>query len=149
MDDPLAPFLTYLKMRDFQFPLQPFLWLQVNGKLSSCAWFIWYLWHFFDTSIAGHSLHAGGATSLTAAGVPPASIQHIGHWHLDTWEHYICKNPVLLQALLLMGICRFMTSRLNSVRLFHLCVHLYFFLHFFLFLIFFIPPFPPFLNTPL
>jgi len=103
MDDPLAPFLAYLKMRDFRFPLQPFLWLRVNGKPPSCAWFIRRLRHFFDTSIAGHSLHAGGTTSLAAAGVPPASIQRIGRWRSDTWERYVCKNPVLLQALLFHG----------------------------------------------
>ena len=43
---------------------------------------------------------AGGATSLAEAGVPPNVIQAIGQWALDTFQIYIKKNPVLLQAIL-------------------------------------------------
>ncbi|KAG1799971.1 hypothetical protein EV424DRAFT_1274656, partial [Suillus variegatus] len=74
-DDPLAPFVAYLNMHDARFPLQPFLWLRSTGTPPMRAWFIRRLRAFFPASIAGHSLRAGGATSLAAANVPPASIQ--------------------------------------------------------------------------
>ena len=45
-------------------------------------------------------MRAGGATSLAEAGVPPNTIQAIGRWALDTFQIYIRKNPVLLQAML-------------------------------------------------
>ena len=43
---------------------------------------------------------AGGATSLAEAGVPPNIIQAIGQWASDTFQIYIRKNSVLLQAML-------------------------------------------------
>ena len=46
---------------------------------------------------------AGGVTSLAAAGVPPAQIQAIGRWKSDTFEHYICRHPTLLQVVLFHG----------------------------------------------
>ncbi|KAG1769361.1 hypothetical protein EDD22DRAFT_754753, partial [Suillus occidentalis] len=75
LDNPLGPFASYLRMRDAHFPLQPFLWLRHNGKPPTRAWFMRRLRSFFPTTIGGHSLRAGGATSLAGAGVPPASIQ--------------------------------------------------------------------------
>jgi hypothetical protein len=102
-DDPLAPFVSYLGMRDLKFPLQPFLWLRANGTPPTRGWFMHRLHTFFPSSIAGHSMRAGGATSLAAASVPPPSIQHIGRWCSSTWECYVRKNPVLLQAMLFHG----------------------------------------------
>jgi len=102
-DDPLAPFVAYLNMHDARFPLQPFLWLRSTGTPPMRAWFIRRLRAFFPASIAGHSLRAGGATSLAAANVPPASIQRIGRWRSSTWERYVRKNPVLLQTMLFHG----------------------------------------------
>ncbi|KIK45151.1 hypothetical protein CY34DRAFT_50098, partial [Suillus luteus UH-Slu-Lm8-n1] len=66
-DDPLAPFIAYLNMCYVRFPLQPFLWLHSTGTPPMRAWFIQCLHTFFPASIAGHSLRAGGATSLVAA----------------------------------------------------------------------------------
>ncbi|KAG2738749.1 hypothetical protein P692DRAFT_201675228, partial [Suillus brevipes Sb2] len=74
-DDPLAPFVSYLGMRDLKFPLQPFLWLRASGSPPTRGWFMRRLRAFFPSSIGGHSMRAGGATSLAAASVPPASIQ--------------------------------------------------------------------------
>lgn len=101
--DPLQKFSAYLAIRDAKFSLQPFLWLRSSGKPPSRVWFMCRLRVFFDVSIAGHSLRAGGATSLVGAGVSPSSIQRIGRWRSDTWERYVRKNPVLLQALLFGG----------------------------------------------
>jgi hypothetical protein len=102
-DDPLTPFVKYLGMRDVMFPLQPFLWLRANGSPPTRAWFMRRMRALFPTSIAGHSMRAGGATSLAAASVPPASIQRIGRWRSSTWERYVRKNPVLLQAMVFHG----------------------------------------------
>ena len=54
-------------------------------------------------AFSGHSLRAGGATSLAAAGVSPAQIQAIGHWSSSAWQRYVRKNPTLLQTLLFHG----------------------------------------------
>ena len=45
-------------------------------------------------------MRAGGATSLVENNVPPSLIQLIGHWSSDAFFIYICKSPVLIQALL-------------------------------------------------
>jgi len=38
-------------------------------------------------------MRSGGATSLAAAGVPPAQIQAIGRWTSTAWQRYIRKHP--------------------------------------------------------
>lgn len=58
---------------------------------------------FFPADISGHSMRAGGATSLAVAGVPPAMIQAIGRWSSDAWLAYIRKHPVVLGAALFDG----------------------------------------------
>ena len=45
-------------------------------------------------------MHAGGATSLAENRVTPHIIQGRGRWASATWQIYICKHPVLLQAML-------------------------------------------------
>ena len=68
------------------------------------SWFIRCLASVFPNSnVSGHLMRAGGATSLAAAGVPPDRIRAIGCWRSSAWEHYIRKNPALLQALLFHG----------------------------------------------
>ncbi|OCH83956.1 hypothetical protein OBBRIDRAFT_713468, partial [Obba rivulosa] len=49
------------------------------------SWFMRHLRRFFPTDVAGHSLHAGGATALAACGMTPMFIQTRGHWKSDTW----------------------------------------------------------------
>lgn len=58
---------------------------------------------FFPADVSGHSMRAGGATSLAAAGVSPNGIRDVGRWKSDTWERYVRKNSTLLQALLFNG----------------------------------------------
>ena len=48
-------------------------------------------------------MRTGGATSLAENGVPPSIIQLIGRWTSDAFFIYICKSPVLIQALLYSG----------------------------------------------
>lgn len=98
--DPMRAFIAYLKKRDQKFPFNPELWLRNSGSVPTRAWFMLRLRRFFPAEIAGQSMRAGGATSLAEAGVLPSVIQAIGRWASNTFQIYIRKNPVLLQALL-------------------------------------------------
>jgi hypothetical protein len=53
-----------------------------------------------DKSIAGHSLRSGGATALALANVPAERIQLAGRWASDTFQIYIPKHPILLNAII-------------------------------------------------
>ncbi|KAI0829214.1 hypothetical protein BC628DRAFT_1286903, partial [Trametes gibbosa] len=75
LPDPHASFATYLKTRDTRFPFCTELWLRASGAMPTCAWFMKQLCAIFPRDIAGHSMRAGGATSLVAAGVSPTTIQ--------------------------------------------------------------------------
>ena len=102
--DPRGLFLQYLACRDATFPLHPFLWVRADGLVPTRAWFLRrFRLAFPSSTFSGHSLRAGGATSLAAAGVSPAQIQAIGHWSSSAWQRYVRKNPTLLQTLLFHG----------------------------------------------
>ncbi|KAG2350553.1 hypothetical protein BDR05DRAFT_842191, partial [Suillus weaverae] len=73
--DPHGTFLTYLASRDKLFPLNSCLWLRSDGTIPTRAWFIARLRALFPDTISGHSLRAGGATSLVASGVSADRIQ--------------------------------------------------------------------------
>ena len=103
-NDPDEPFHKYLKSHDHLFPFHPQLWLWEDGTIPTCSWFIHQLHHYLPSDIAGHSLHAGGATVLAQAGVPPYIIQAIGHWASGAFQIYIHHHPVLLVALLCSSI---------------------------------------------
>ncbi|KIK77853.1 hypothetical protein PAXRUDRAFT_17228 [Paxillus rubicundulus Ve08.2h10] len=79
------------------------LWLRHDGSVPTHAWFMRKLRFFFPKSIGSHSMHAGGTTSLAAAGMAADNIRAMGRWKSDAWEHYVRKNPVLLQALIFHG----------------------------------------------
>ncbi|KAF9033953.1 hypothetical protein BDZ89DRAFT_947558, partial [Hymenopellis radicata] len=53
-----------------------------------------------DEQFAGQSMRAGGATAMAEDGCAPHLIQAAGRWASNTFQIYIRKNPVLLQALL-------------------------------------------------
>jgi hypothetical protein len=98
--DPLSYFIKYLSSRDRLFPFSSDLWLRADGSRPSRSFFIRRMNFFFNSDIAGQSMRAGGATSLAENGVAPHIIQAIGRWASPTFQIYIRKNPVLLQALL-------------------------------------------------
>ena len=76
--DPHSFLVQYLGFRDACFPLHPFLWVCADGSIPTCALFLQRFGLAFPSSaFSGHSLCAGRATSLAAAGVPPAQIQAI------------------------------------------------------------------------
>ena len=93
-------FTSYLNSCDIKFPAASSLWLRNNGTIPTRMWFMWRLRMFFDKTVGGQLLRAGGATLLAETGTPPHLIQASGRWKMDTFEIYIQKHPVLLQALL-------------------------------------------------
>ena len=56
---------------------------------------------FCPPEIAGQSMRAGGTTALAEAGTPGELIWGAGHWSSDAFEQYICKNVIVLHALIL------------------------------------------------
>ncbi|KIK50532.1 hypothetical protein GYMLUDRAFT_105653, partial [Collybiopsis luxurians FD-317 M1] len=67
IDDPQGTSLSckYLILRDHSFLLNLYLWIQSNGSLHTCTWFLKKLYsHIPDCSFARHSMQAGGATAL-------------------------------------------------------------------------------------
>lgn len=101
--DPQNTFLSYIASRDALFPFHSFLWIRSNGSIPTRAWFMGRLRAMFPDSISGHSLRAGGATSLAASGVSADRIQAMGRWSTDSFRIYIRKNPALLHALVFNG----------------------------------------------
>ncbi|KAH7903723.1 hypothetical protein BJ138DRAFT_1138681 [Hygrophoropsis aurantiaca] len=75
--DPYLLMQRYLAERDRVFPIHPQLWLLQSGTPPTRSWFMRNLHRFFPDNIGGHSMHAGGATALAAAGVPHQQIQAI------------------------------------------------------------------------
>ena len=95
--DTYACFCCYLASCDLQLALHPELWLCADSTLPTHLWFITQMCCFFPSSIASQLMHAGGATALDEAGVPPNLIQTAGCWTLDTFTCYIQKNPSYLK----------------------------------------------------
>jgi hypothetical protein len=98
--NPLNIFRDYLTSRDSTFPLASPLWLTSTGTVPTRHFFMSRLHQYFSRDIGGHSMRAGGATSLAENGVPPSLIQFMGRWSSDAFFIYIRKNPTLIQALL-------------------------------------------------
>ena len=98
--NPLSVFQTYLNNRDSKFPLSSPLWLTSKGEVPTRYFFMSRMKHYFDQDVGGHSMRAGGATTLAERGVPTSLIQMIGRWSSDAFLIYIRKSPVLIQALL-------------------------------------------------
>jgi hypothetical protein len=97
---PLLHFSNYIKSRDVIHPVASPLWLTEAGTVPTRSFFITRLHLFFTSEVAGHSMRAGGATSLAEHGVSPAIIQASGRWASDAFLVYIRKNPTLLQGFL-------------------------------------------------
>jgi hypothetical protein len=98
--NPLQHFRAYLASRDRLFPFASPLWLTKDGCVPTRSFFTRRLQIFFDSSVGGQSMRAGGATSLAEHGVPPSIIQPMGRWSSAAFLIYIRKSPALIQALL-------------------------------------------------
>ena len=98
--NPMRLFWLYVTLRDQHFPLSSLLWLTAEGKVLTRGFFIRHLRMWFNKDMAGQSMCAGGAMLLAKNGFAPHVIQGIGWWASSAWQIYICKDPVLLQAML-------------------------------------------------
>ena len=84
----------YLEAWDQHFPLHPQLWLQANGTIPLQAWWMSQFWWFFPSaSLAGRSMHAGGATALAEARAMPDLIMGSGRRSSQAWTSYVWKKP--------------------------------------------------------
>ena len=98
--DPLFHFSRYLASCDRLFPVSSPLWITEKGHVPTRSFFTTRLRIFFDNTVGGQSMRAGGATSLAEHGIPPSIIQPLGRWSSQAFLIYIRKNPALIQALL-------------------------------------------------
>ena len=98
--NPLAILHQYITAHDLLFPYHPQLWVTKAGLIPTRAWFLRHLRRFFPPTISGHSMRAGGATALAAAGVVPVLIQAAGRWSSDNFQKYIRQHPFLLHLLI-------------------------------------------------
>ena len=76
------------------------LWITKSGHVLTQSFLINCLHLFFNNTISGQSMRAGGATALAEHGVPPHIIQACGRWASNAFLIYIMKNPTLLQGFL-------------------------------------------------
>lgn len=94
-------FAKYLRARDALFLHHPQLWLWSSGDVPTRSWFIQKFRAFTPHSnFSGHSMRAGGATSLALAGATPHLIQAAGRWSSSEFQKYVRVHPFLLQALI-------------------------------------------------
>jgi hypothetical protein len=98
--DPLNVFQCYLMYQDEQHKWHPLLWLRESGMPPTRFWCIRRLRLHFPSDFAGHSLCSGGATGIALANIPAGCIRLTGRWSSDTFQIYIRKNPVLLNAII-------------------------------------------------
>jgi len=98
--NPLYHFTKYLESRDRLFPISSPLWITESGSVPTRSFFISRFHLFFDSTVGGQSMQAGGATSLAEHGIPPSIIQPLGRWSSATFLIYIRKSLALIQALL-------------------------------------------------
>lgn len=97
----ISPFpflLRYIRQRDALFPWLPALWLRSTGSPPTRSWFLRRLRQHFPSSISGHSLRAGGATALAAAGVPDDRIRILGRWSSDAYQVYLRAHTHIVHA---------------------------------------------------
>lgn len=98
---PVQVISTYMKARlatnlrnDAQF-----LFAHKDGSLVNKRWFLHKLNTMFPQKhLSGHGFRAGGTTELIQRGLPPHMVQLAGRWSSDTFEEYIRRHPLVLNA---------------------------------------------------
>ena len=98
--DPLMILRQYLDSHDRLHKWHPLLWLCESGTPLSWSWYIQHLRKHFSHEYAGHSLRSGRATTLALANISADWIHLAGWWSSDTFQIYIRKNLVLLNAII-------------------------------------------------
>ena len=99
--DPCPIMEFYTTSHGTFFPFHPQLWIRANETVPLCSWLIACLQWYFETTIAGQSMCAGGATAMAEAGAVPELIKGTGQWGSTAFEPILWKNPVVLHALIL------------------------------------------------
>lgn len=99
--NPVEVMQRYLFSRDLLFPASQDLWIREDGSRPRRDWFLKKLRAVCGPEVGGHSLRAGGATSLAQHGVPLDVIQAVGRWASDTFRIYIRQHPLLIHAAIL------------------------------------------------
>ena len=78
-----------------------YLFCHKDGSLANKQWFLKRLNELFPNKhLTGHGFRAGGTTELILRGLPPHIIQMIGRWTSNTFEEYIRKHPLVMNAYL-------------------------------------------------
>ena len=78
---------------------QRYLFSHKDGSLANKRWFLQKLNEIFPQKrLSGHGFRAGGTTELILRGLPPHIVQLAGRWSSDTFEEYIRRHPLVLNA---------------------------------------------------
>ncbi|KAG2109719.1 uncharacterized protein F5147DRAFT_692105 [Suillus discolor] len=88
--------LQYLAAHDTSFLHHPALWVTSAGIVPTRSWFLRRLHHFGGNEFSGHSMRAGGATALAAAGMALDLIRAAGRWSSDEFNNTSAINNRLL-----------------------------------------------------
>jgi len=76
-----------------------YLFSHKDGSLVNKRWFLQKLNEIFPQKhLSGHGFRAGGTTELILRGLPPYIVQLAGRWSSDTFEEYIRRHPLVLNA---------------------------------------------------
>jgi hypothetical protein len=76
-----------------------YLFSHRDGSLVNKRWFLQRLNEVFPHKrLSGHGFRAGGTTELILRGLPPYIVQLAGRWSSDTFEEYIRRHPLVLNA---------------------------------------------------
>ena len=76
-----------------------YLFSYKDGSLANKRWFLQKLNEIFPHKhLSGHGFRVGGITELILRGLPPYIVQLAGRWSSDTFEEYIRRHPLVLNA---------------------------------------------------
>ena len=76
-----------------------YLFAHKDSSLVNKRWFLQRLNQVFPQKhLSGHGFRAGGTTELILRGLPPYIVQLAGRWSSDTFEEYIRRHPLVLNA---------------------------------------------------
>lgn len=97
--DPIPVLCDYITACDLRFPNSIALFIQHDGTVPLCSWFVSRLQRLFPhDGFLGHSIRAGEATESASQGTPEHIIKRMGRWSGDAWKHYIQVHPTLMAS---------------------------------------------------
>ena len=98
---PIRVLSSYIKARlALNLKTDPqYLFVHKDGSLAHKRWFLQKLNTIFPQKhLSGHGFRAGGTTELILRGLPPYIVQLAGRWSSDTFEEYIRRHPLVMNA---------------------------------------------------